>query len=619
VGTTGAVKINLFTTGINDWILTPQYDLSAGGPYQIEFDFGVFQYTTNNNGSLPKLLGHDDLVEVLISRDNGSSWNILNIYDSSYVTSNGGNHEIITLPNDSGIVQFAIWASEGIQPSNIQDLDVMLDNFEIVIIPCQQPSTLGASNITATSADLSWISGGNETAWDIQYGSSGFLLGNGTIDSVNSNPYSLTGISGSSDYDFYVKAVCATGDSSSWTGPFTFSTSCSPGTFQSISSCNSYSWNGQTLLASGIYEDTLQANNGCDSVITLDLTINNTSINQDTKNSCDSVFIWNGNPLYASGAYIDTLQSVYGCDSVVKLNLTINSNSFSVTNQVICQGDSLKFGSNTYSIAGTYVDTLQSNIGCDSLATLSLIVAEIIVTIDTSQLSLIATISGGTSPYFYIWSNGSSSSTIIPSSNGLYTLTVTDLNGCISNTDTFNVTLVSCPGPNTLGAYNITLNSADLFWTAGGTETAWEIQYGNTGFALGNGTIDSVNLNPYTLTGLSDTTIYDYYIKAICSTGDSSTWVGPFTFSTLNTTDLVNNLKGKLKIYPNPNNGRFIISNSETINEVFITDLQGKNVYSNKNLNVNRLDIEVNNLEKGMYLVNIVTKYGMNIKTVIIH
>ena len=48
-------------------------------------------------------------------------------------------------------------------------------------------------------------------------------------------------------------------------------------------------------------------------------------------------------------------------------------------------------------------------------------------------------------------------------------------------------------------------------------------------------------------------------------------------------------------------------------------DLQGKNVYTSKNLNVNSLDIEIYNLEKGMYLVNIFTKNGMNIKTVVIH
>ena len=74
-----------------------------------------------------------------------------------------------------------------------------------------------------------------------------------------------------------------------------------------------------------------------------------------------------------------------------------------------------------------------------------------------------------------------------------------------------------------------------------------------------------------------------------------------------------------MNIYPNPNNGQFIITNSETINEIFITDLQGKNVFTSKNLNVNSLDIEIYNLEKGMYLVNIFTKNGMNIKTVVIH
>ncbi|MDC6470870.1 T9SS type A sorting domain-containing protein, partial [Flavobacteriales bacterium] len=527
IGTTGAVKVNLFTTGINDWILTPQYDLSTGGPYQIEFDFGVFQYTTNNNGSLPKTLGPDDVVEVLISRDNGSSWNVLKVYDSSYVTAVGGNHETITLTNDTGIVQFAIWASEGTQASTIQDVDVMIDNFEIVIIPCQQPTALGASNITASSADLTWTAGGNETAWDIQYGSSGFSLGNGTVDSVNSNPYSLTGLSGSSTYDYYVKAICAPGDSSSWAGPFTFVTSCAPGTSQSVSSCNTYLWNNNVYDSSGVYIDTLQANNGCDSVVTLNLTINNPVIIQDVEVSCDSVFIWNGNPLYSSGIYLDTLQAVNTCDSVVKLSLTLNYTSSSLTTKIICEGDSIKFGSGTYSIAGLYPDTLQSGIGCDSISTLDLTVTDITVSIDTSQLNLVANITGGTGPFNYFWSNGNTSNTITPISNGLYSLFINDANGCVSNTAIYN-----------------------------------------------------------------------------------------FIF---NTTRVISNIKDILNIYPNPNNGQFIITNSEPINEIFITDLQGKSVYTNENLNVNSLDIELHNLEKGMYLVNILTNNGMNIKTVVIH
>ena len=49
---------------------------------------------------------------------------------------------------------------------------------------------------------------------------------------------------------------------------------------------------------------------GSDSVVTLDLTINNLVFTQDIEISCDSVFIWNGNPLYSSGLYLDTLQHV---------------------------------------------------------------------------------------------------------------------------------------------------------------------------------------------------------------------------------------------------------------------------------------------------------------------
>ena len=39
--------------------------------------------------------------------------------------------------------------------------------------------------------------------------------------------------------------------------------------------CDSAEWNGVMYDTSGIYVDTLQSIAGCDSIITLDLTINN--------------------------------------------------------------------------------------------------------------------------------------------------------------------------------------------------------------------------------------------------------------------------------------------------------------------------------------------------------
>jgi hypothetical protein len=76
--------------------------------------------------------------------------------------------------------------------------------------------------------------------------------------------------------------------------------------------------------------------------------------------------------------------------------------------------------------------------------------------------------------------------------------------------------------------------------------------------------------------------------------------------------------KDILNVYPNPNNGQFIISNSEIMKDIIITDLRGKNVYTNKNLNSNYLNIELDYLDGGMYLVNIISKNGIITKSVII-
>jgi len=448
--------------------------------------------------------------------------------------------------------------------------------FSFTTIPfCQQPTALFADSITSSSAKLSWIAGDTEIEWNIEYGVTGFPQGSGfgvIVPFINN--YNLNGLSDGTTYDYYVQAVCGVSDSSLFSGPYTFTTckdadtttvsSCASynwngnvyntsgtyaysylpilgcgdtvvdilnltvgsnySTMDTIFACGSYSWNGNNYSTSGTYTDSIQTTLGCDSIITLILTINNSTIIQDNQTSCDSVYLWNGNLLNLTGSYIDTLQSIYGCDSVVKLNLTLNSSPSSLTSQVICKGDSLKFGAMTYTLAGMYTDTLLSSIGCDSLATLDLSVTELTVSIDTSQANVTANVSGGLGPYSYYWSNGDSSSTLFPDSAGLYQIFVVDANGCASDTATYNVTSVG-----------ITYDTKDI-----------------------------------------------------------------------------------LNVYPNPNNGQFIISNSEIMKDIIITDLRGKNVYTNKNLNSNYLNIELDYLDGGMYLVNIISKNGIITKSVII-
>ena len=95
-------------------------------------------------------------------------------------------------------------------------------------------------------------------------------------------------------------------------------------------------------------------------------------------------------------------------------------------------------------------------------------------------------------------------------------------------------TLCSCPEPTDLGATSVPGNPFNymLDWTAGGTETSWNIQWGVDGFAFGTGTIVSANSNPFMLTGVTPDSDIQYYIQADCGNGDMSGWVGPFTFTT---------------------------------------------------------------------------------------
>lgn len=70
----------------------------------------------------------------------------------------------------------------------------------------------------------------------------------------------------------------------------------------------------------------------------------------------------------------------------------------------------------------------------------------------------------------------------------------------------------------------------------------------------------------------------------------------------------INDIENQTKLYPNPNNGNFVVEVNEP-SEIFVYDIVGKLVYKN-NLSIGANSIKLNFLDVGSYIVNI--KSGLN-------
>ena len=135
--------------------------------------------------------------------------------------------------------------------------------------------------------------------------------------------------------------------------------------------CDSYVWNGQTYTESGDYTYNTTATNGCDSIVTLHLTINKSSVASDEYATIcyGEHYTWNSKDYQSSGDYTITLSNAAGCDSVVTLHLVVLPEAVADTLSAVVVADDLPYlwRGKEYTLTGLYVDTEQyATIDCDS-------------------------------------------------------------------------------------------------------------------------------------------------------------------------------------------------------------------------------------------------------------
>ena len=113
----------------------------------------------------------------------------------------------------------------------------------------------------------------------------------------------------------------------------------------------------------------------------------------------------NGNNGAINGATYNTnvpyqsygLTNDSGCDSTAILNLTIDNSVFVIDSVTICDGGSISVGGSIYDSIGSYIDTLQTANGCDSIITTFVDVIDVNITQNDTTICLGDSISLGVS------------------------------------------------------------------------------------------------------------------------------------------------------------------------------------------------------------------------------
>ena len=353
--------------------------------------------------------------------------------------------------------------------------------------------------------------------------------------------------------------------------------------------CGSYIWiDGNTYTSSNNTATyTLTNAAGCDSVVTLNLTINQTSSSIDNQILCDgNTLNWIDGNAYTSSnnTATYTLTNTDGCDSIVSLNLTVSSSTSSLLTITSC--GSYIFNGQSLSTTGIYVDTNLNAAGCPQIDSLDLT----ITTLGTTTVQ--------SSCDNFLW-NGTTYDT-----SGIYTSNSSG--NCV---DTLVLTIfefltnfTASPTSITSPPFNVTFNNTTT--NISNYDFTWD---------LGDGTIGQTNIpsfvHQYMSNGIYDVSLIAEDITNNC--GYDTLKIDNLISCSGGSGTSINEKQQLVNIYPNPTKENISIRVNNFTGNIHteVYDLLGNRLQT-----TNETTISLRDYARGIYLLKVA--YGDKVEEV---
>lgn len=365
---------------------------------------------------------------------------------------------------------------------------------------CVPPSALQLTSVSGTSADIAWTASATANSYEYELRSSG-AAGSGSTGleasgSVSGTNLSLSGLTATTGYSFYLRSDCGASATSVWTTGLSFTT-----TIQSAQGISCAT--GQSAV---LFSD--------------DFTTSGNWTGDINQGSGVSNVLWN----YRTGGTVSSGTGPSGAHAGSQyIFFESSGSSNNVTTSVITplidltpaiDSAELSFWLHAY---GSDIGTLNVGVGTSPTGPFTQVFTNT-GEVQTSSLDPWVNVGVRLDSYtgqgIYIefeYTNGTSF-------RGDIALDLVEVTGC-----------ATCLSPSAFGVTSKTATSADLAWSGPSGSTGFEVSYGMVGFTPGTGSTQTASASPTTISGLNSGSIVDFYVRAICSPGDTSAWTGPIT------------------------------------------------------------------------------------------